>query len=37
MAVHLFFNSNRCKGCELCVAVCPKHILELGSEVNAKG
>ena len=37
MAVHLFFNSNRRKGCELCVAVCPKHILELGSEVNAKG
>lgn len=28
---------NRCKGCGLCVAVCPKNVLEISTEVNAKG
>ncbi|MEZ3486286.1 MAG: 4Fe-4S binding protein [Lachnospiraceae bacterium] len=37
MANHLKFERDRCKGCELCVSVCPKHILELDSVVNAKG
>jgi 2-oxoglutarate ferredoxin oxidoreductase subunit delta len=27
----------RCKGCGLCVEVCPKKVLELTTEVNAKG
>ena len=26
-----------CKACELCSAVCPKKILELGHELNSKG
>ena len=26
-----------CKACELCAAVCPKKILELGHELNSKG
>jgi 2-oxoglutarate ferredoxin oxidoreductase subunit delta len=26
-----------CKGCGFCVAVCPKHVLEIGKNVNAKG
>ena len=25
-----------CKACELCAAVCPKKILELGHELNPK-
>lgn len=29
---------DRCKGCELCVSVCPKHILAIDdTEVNANG
>ncbi len=26
-----------CKGCELCVGVCPKKILRLSSEINSMG
>jgi 2-oxoglutarate ferredoxin oxidoreductase subunit delta len=28
---------DRCKGCGLCVAVCPKNVLELMKDLNAKG
>jgi 2-oxoglutarate ferredoxin oxidoreductase subunit delta len=31
------FDRNRCKGCELCVLVCPKHIIVIDSATNAKG
>jgi len=30
-------DSDRCKGCGLCVAVCPKNVLALSEEVNSKG
>ncbi len=31
-------DEDRCKACSLCIAVCPKHILELAeSRFNAKG
>lgn len=34
----LEINVDRCKGCELCVGACPKHVLELDqSRVNALG
>lgn len=26
-----------CKGCQLCVKACPKNILGIGKETNAKG
>ena len=28
---------DRCKGCGLCVSVCPKNVLEISKEGNAKG
>ncbi len=32
------FNEDKCKGCELCVSVCPKKILRVDREqVNARG
>ena len=33
----LEFNKDKCKGCELCIDVCPKKILALDAAVNAKG
>lgn len=29
--------SEKCKGCGLCVAFCPKKVLEISTEANAKG
>ena len=31
------FREERCKGCELCLFVCPKHIIVLSAATNAKG
>ncbi|MGD9010046.1 MAG: ferredoxin family protein [Desulfobacteraceae bacterium] len=28
---------NLCKGCGLCVGVCPKNVLEISKQVNTKG
>ena len=30
-------NTERCKGCELCVVACPVDVLALNDKVNAKG
>ena len=30
-------DSDRCKGCGLCVDICPKNVLELSKQVNTKG
>lgn len=35
--IQLELNENRCKGCELCVAACPKDVLAMGTQVNALG
>lgn len=32
------FNEDKCKGCELCTTVCPKHIVAMAKDrLNAKG
>ncbi|MEW6447005.1 MAG: 4Fe-4S binding protein [Bacillota bacterium] len=33
----VFFDKERCKGCELCISVCPKKIIALSPEVNSLG
>ena len=34
----VYFNIDACKGCENCVTVCPKKILEIDKKnINAKG
>jgi 2-oxoglutarate ferredoxin oxidoreductase subunit delta len=30
-------DADRCKGCGLCVSVCPKTVLEIAEQVNARG
>jgi 2-oxoglutarate ferredoxin oxidoreductase subunit delta len=37
MAYAHHIDVDRCKGCGLCVAVCPKKVLEISKQVNAKG
>ena len=38
MEAKVTFNVDRCKGCGLCVSVCPKGIVELNmAETNRKG
>ena len=31
------FDRERCKGCELCKSFCPKQIIAMDTQVNAKG
>lgn len=34
----IIVDENYCKGCELCVAACPKHLIALSpGRINAKG
>jgi 2-oxoglutarate ferredoxin oxidoreductase subunit delta len=33
----VLINTDRCKGCELCVHACPQHVLHLSATYNARG
>ncbi len=37
MAYSYSIDADRCKGCALCVTVCPKKVLEISETVNTKG
>lgn len=38
MAGIVSFERDRCKGCELCIPVCPKHIIEMDANAtNSSG
>ena len=37
MAFEYFLDSDICKGCGLCVVVCPKDVLEIADSVNLYG
>lgn len=33
----IVINVEKCKGCEVCLAACPNHVIALSPEVNSKG
>ena len=37
MAFQYIIDKDGCKGCSLCVSICPKNVLEISDEVNSKG
>lgn len=37
MSFRLTIDIDRCKGCELCIGVCPRHILSMSAPLNASG
>lgn len=37
MAYRHIIDDDRCKGCGLCVSICPKNVLEISEKVNKKG
>ncbi len=37
MLYRVIIDSERCKGCELCVGVCPRHVLGMSATLNSAG
>ena len=36
-SAYIIIDAERCKGCCLCISVCPKEIIGLASHINEKG
>ncbi|RMG59509.1 MAG: ferredoxin family protein [Deltaproteobacteria bacterium] len=34
---YIRIDSERCKGCELCVTMCPRQCIEIGKKINGQG
>jgi 2-oxoglutarate ferredoxin oxidoreductase subunit delta len=34
---YVFFDEDRCKGCQLCVPVCPKGVISMSDRINVLG
>ncbi|HHY69670.1 MAG TPA: 4Fe-4S binding protein [Bacillota bacterium] len=37
MEKRVTFRQDHCKGCGLCIEVCPKGIIKVGTEINKQG
>jgi len=37
LAGYVTFEEERCKGCELCKSVCPRHIIVMRAATNSRG
>jgi 2-oxoglutarate ferredoxin oxidoreductase subunit delta len=37
MPYAFYIDKERCKGCGLCVSICPKHVLAISDKINTKG
>jgi 2-oxoglutarate ferredoxin oxidoreductase subunit delta len=37
MGFFIEIDKEACKGCELCIPVCPKQVIEMGEHFNLKG
>ncbi len=37
MIRYIVIEAEYCKGCELCVSVCPPHVIALSQELNPRG
>ena len=37
MPYEFYIDKERCKGCGLCVSICPKHVLAISDKINTKG
>lgn len=33
----VYFDEERCKGCQLCTTVCPKDIIQMADRINSHG
>ncbi len=33
----IIIDTERCKGCNLCIAVCPRHLIKTSGQLNRKG
>ncbi len=35
--IEIVINPDYCKGCSICIAICPKKVLQSSGRINAKG